>query len=69
SGTISTYVTQYMTTYAQNTLHVGSTLAFTVSLVSAGVGVVGALLGGWLADRYGRKPVMIWPQLVALLLT
>ena len=69
SGTIATYVTQYMTTYARNTLHVASTLAFTVSLVSNGLGVAGALLGGWLADRYGRKPIMIWPQLVALLLT
>ena len=69
SGTIETYVTQYMTTYAQNTLHVPSPLAFTVSLVSNGVGIVGALLGGWLADRYGRKPVMIWPQLIALVLT
>jgi MFS family permease len=28
SGTIATYVTQYMTTYAQNTLHVAPTLAF-----------------------------------------
>jgi MFS transporter, MHS family, citrate/tricarballylate:H+ symporter len=69
SGTIATYVTQYMTTYAQNTLHVGTTLAFTVSLVSNGIGIIGALLGGWLADRYGRKPVMVWPQLIALLLT
>ncbi len=69
SGTIATYVTQYMTTYAQNTLHVPSPLAFTVSLVSNGLGIAGALLGGWLADRYGRKPVMIWPQLIALLLT
>ena len=39
SGTISTYVTQYMTTYAQNTLHVSPTLAFTVSLVSNGIGL------------------------------
>jgi MHS family citrate/tricarballylate:H+ symporter-like MFS transporter len=69
SGTISTYVTQYMTTYAKNTLHVDSTLAFAVSLVSNGLGIVGALLGGWLADRYGRKPVMIWPQLATLVLT
>jgi len=69
SGTIATYVTQYMTTYAQSTLHVPSPLAFTVSLVSNGVGIIGALLGGWLADVYGRKPVMIWPQLVTLLLT
>src|SRR5262249_36867234 len=60
SGTIATYVTQYMTTYAQNTLHVAPPLAFAVTLVSNALGIAGALLGGWLADRYGRKPVMIW---------
>ncbi|WP_249793546.1 MFS transporter [Bradyrhizobium cenepequi] len=69
SGTISTYVTQYMTTYAQNTLHVAPSLAFATSLVSNGIGIAGALLGGWLADLLGRKPVMIYPQLVALALT
>jgi MFS family permease len=69
SGTISTYVTQYMTTYAQNTLHVAPSLAFATSLVSNGLGIAGALLGGWLADLVGRKPVMIYPQLVALALT
>jgi MFS family permease len=69
SGTISTYVTQYMTTYAQNTLHVAASLAFATSLVSNGLGIAGALLGGWLADLVGRKPVMIYPQLVALALT
>ena len=69
SGTIATYVTQYMTTYAKNTLHVSSALAFAVSLVSNGFGIAGALLGGWLADLFGRKPLMIWPQLVTLVLT
>src|SRR5271156_1951479 len=69
SGTIMTYVTQYMTTYAKNTLHVSPALAFTVSLVSNGFGIVGALLGGWMADLWGRKPVMIWPQLITLVLT
>lgn len=58
-----------MTTYAKNTLHVSPSLAFTVSLVSNGLQIIGALLGGWLADRLGRKPIMIWPQLVVLVLT
>jgi MFS transporter, MHS family, citrate/tricarballylate:H+ symporter len=69
SGTIATYVTQYMTTYAQNTLRVAPPLAFAVSVMSNGLQIAGALFGGWLADRFGRKPVMIWPQLVTLLLT
>ena len=55
SGTIATYVTNYMTTYAKNTLHVDPALAFAVSLVSNALGIPGALLGGWLADRFGRK--------------
>ena len=69
SGTIITYVTQYMTTYAENTLHVATDLAFGTSVVSNGLGIVGALCGGWLADRAGRWHVMVWPQLAALLLT
>ncbi|WP_420133327.1 MFS transporter, partial [Rhodopseudomonas sp.] len=43
SGTIATYVTQYMTTYAQNTLHVTPSLAFAVSMVSNGLQIAGAL--------------------------
>jgi MFS family permease len=68
-GTISSYVVQYMTTYAQNTLHVAPPLAFTTLLVGNGLQIFGALAGGWLADRYGRKPIMVWPQLLTLLLT
>jgi MFS family permease len=69
SGTIITYVGQYMTTYAENTLHVATELAFATSVISNGLGIVGALGGGWLADRMGRWPVMVWPQLAALMLT
>ena len=69
SGTIITYVTDYMTTYAEDTLHVATDLAFATTVVSNAVGIVAALWGGWLADRYGRWPIMVWPQLAALLLT
>ncbi len=69
SGTIITYVTNYMTTYAEDTLHVAADLAFATTVVSNGVGIAAALYGGWLADRAGRWPVMVWPQLAALLLT
>ena len=69
SGTIITYVTQYMTTYAQHTLHVDAPLAFATTVVSNAIGIAAAFLGGWLADRAGRWPIMVWPQLAALLLT
>ncbi|WP_298255787.1 MFS transporter [Bradyrhizobium sp.] len=69
SGTIITYVTQYMTTYAQHTLHVDAPLAFATTVVSNAIGIAAAFFGGWLADRAGRWPVMVWPQLAALLLT
>jgi predicted MFS family arabinose efflux permease len=54
SGTIITYVTEYMTTYAENTLHVATDLAFATIVASNGLGIVAALYGGWLADRAGR---------------
>ncbi|RXG86013.1 MFS transporter [Bradyrhizobium zhanjiangense] len=69
SCTIITYVTGYMTTYALNTLQVSAPLAFATPLVSNTVGIAAALLGGWLADRLGRRHIMIWPQITALLMT
>ena len=61
-GTISTYVLDYMTTFAQGTLHMASTVAFAATLLPNIVGFGAVLLGGWLSDRTGRRPVMIWTQ-------
>jgi MFS transporter, MHS family, citrate/tricarballylate:H+ symporter len=68
-GTISTYVRQYMTTFAQATLHMASGPSFAVAVVNSLAGLTGILFGGWLSDRIGRRSVMIWPNLAALLIT
>ena len=59
SFTTSTYVLLYMTTYAAQTLHMSPADSFGASVSNGACGLVFALLGGWLSDRYGRKPVMI----------
>jgi MHS family citrate/tricarballylate:H+ symporter-like MFS transporter len=68
-GTVSTYVTNYMTTFAQGTLHMKPGIAFAATLVPNTAGLVAMLFGGWLSDRLGRRPVMIWPNLVHVLVT
>ena len=57
-GTISTYVSNYMTTYALTTLHLPATIATTLTL-TGGVGqIIGYSLGVW-SDRLGRKRALI----------
>jgi MFS family permease len=69
NGTISTYVGNYMATFAQSTLHMTPAASLAASILPYPVGIGGALLGGWLSDRLGRRPVMIWSSLLYLLLT
>jgi MFS family permease len=63
SLTVSTYVTTYMTTYALTTLGMPASKAMFASIANGGVMTAGALLGGRLSDRFGRKPVMILPRI------
>ncbi len=65
-GTISTYVFDYMTTYAQNTLHLSATVGFAAGALGNLVAVGAVLSGGALSDRIGRRPVMVWPTLIYL---
>src|SRR5262249_43829864 len=64
AGTISTYVFDYLTTFAQNTLHLPETVSFLAGAAGNFAGVVAVLFGVWLSDRIGRRPVMIWPNLI-----
>ncbi len=68
-GTISTYISNYMTTFAQDTLHMQATAAFAVTVVSNLALIAAMLYGGRLSDRIGRRPVMIWFNLAMLIIT
>jgi MFS family permease len=64
---VSYYVLSYMTTYATTVLHMAPAQAFAAPIVFGLCTLAFSLVGGALSDRFGRKPVMIWPR-VALLL-
>ncbi len=66
AGTIGSYTTGYMTTYALTTLQLTASVSFGVIIVNGGVGVIFEAFSGWLSDRYGRKPVMIIPGALLL---
>ncbi|HEY2068980.1 MAG TPA: MFS transporter [Rhizomicrobium sp.] len=68
SATISNYVLDYMTTYANDTLHMNTKAAFGATIVLGLFQVSADLVSGWLSDRYGRKRVMIIPTALMLLL-
>ena len=65
-ATISNYTLDYLTTYAQATLHMPVPTAFAATVVLGIVGVTGDLIGGLLADRFGPKRVLILPWLILL---
>ena len=68
-GTISTYVGSYMTTYAIATLKLAPSLALAATVVGGVSMMVFALVGGWLSDRFGRRPVMLVPRIVLAVIT
>ena len=59
TATICNYVLDLMTTYAGHTLHMNITVAFGATVVIGLFNVVTDMLGGWLTDRFGRKPQLI----------
>lgn len=69
SGTVMTYVMNFMTTFARTTLHLPSGVVFGATVAVGIAGTVGAVAGGMLSDRYGRRPVMIAAILIACVAT
>ena len=62
-ATTTNYLLSYMTTYAGSTLGMPAKVALGATAIVGLSGVVCDPLGGWLSDRFGRKPVMIIPWL------
>ena len=63
SGTIATYIGVYMTTYALSTLHMGTGASMGATVVVGLCLLAFGLIGGWLSDRVGRKPVYLASKL------
>ncbi len=66
--TIGTYIGSYTITYAQSALHMSARIGFIANLIANIAAVPTILLGGVLADRYGRRPLNLWSNFAFLLL-
>jgi MFS family permease len=66
-GTTVNYLGNYTTTYATQTLHLSSVVGFTSTILVGVGGLAGALVGGWLGDRFSRRSLIVWPFLVQVL--
>ncbi len=66
SGAVSFYVVSYLTTYAIATLKLPTSISLAAPFVSGVTALLGSILGGILADRFGRRIVMILPRIALI---
>jgi MFS transporter, MHS family, citrate/tricarballylate:H+ symporter len=66
--TIGGYGLSYMTTFAQDSLRLAAGVAFGATIMNGLGNLIGDLLSGFLSDRIGRKPVMLFSVLMLLVL-
>jgi MFS family permease len=64
SGTIGTYFFNYMGTYGQNTLKFSASTSLFASFGLNLAALVTIVWGGWASDRWGRRKVMLIPQVL-----
>jgi MFS transporter, MHS family, citrate/tricarballylate:H+ symporter len=68
SATIYLFGLDYITTYAQDSLHMTPALAFGATVVIGICAVIADPISGLLSDRIGRKPVMLGAVVILVLL-
>jgi len=66
-NTIYIYGLDYITTYAQDSLHLTSAVAFGATVIVGLCAAVADLVSGQLSDRIGRKPVMLGTVVILVL--
>jgi len=62
-GTVTTYVFNYMATYAITTLHLSPAVGTTLTMMGYVAQLVGGVAGVW-ADRFGRKTLLVATRVV-----
>jgi MFS family permease len=67
STTVSFFLCLYMTTFSLTTLKMPAAQAMAATLVSGAALSVGAVSSGLLSDRFGRKPIMVVPRILAMI--
>ena len=68
SGTIASYIFSYIVTYSQATLHLPARIGFIATTAGYVLGIPATLYGGWLSDKYGRRPVNVWGNFIFLMM-
>ncbi len=67
AGTSTSYILNYLGTFAQASLHMGQSEALGGQFLSYVTGVIAGLGAGWLSDKVGRRPVILAAAVVPLL--
>lgn len=77
TGTIANYLMAYTTTFAQDSLGLSPALGSSATTAGFAAGAAAIVLGGWMADKIGRRPLLFagalatavaaWPGYVIIL--
>ena len=68
ASNVSSSIGTNMPTYAGSTLGLTETVSTLVTVAFGLASILFPLIGGALADRFGRRPLLIWPRLAILLI-
>jgi MFS family permease len=64
ASTVSNSIGTNMPVYAKATLGLTQAISSAVPIALGVASVLFALCGGWLTDRVGRRPILIWPRAI-----